>query len=263
MLLKLCLIHIIPFAFLLAGSCSGESILEQTVLQSDSRRPIYLIAHRVLHASAVPQALSDGANALEVDVAPYNGVWPQDTVEKLFSAVAAQHKDGKPITFLWLDIKHPGHCSSAGNECIITELQQMAQKKLKSVGVRVLYGFSLDHSNSGAWETIAKNLTANEAMGLNARLNRPSIHSLERDRAKPRRPRIGKVFGWTITDKEENTDTAGTLLGFAKVDGLIYGEVLSHYRDNESNRIAIREIKKWLWNNSKTHRAAGQGDSPW
>ncbi|KAA8651118.1 uncharacterized protein ATNIH1004_003811 [Aspergillus tanneri] len=94
MLLKLCLIHIIPFAFLLAGSCSGESILEQTVLQSDSRRPIYLIAHRVLHASAVPQALSDGANALEVDVAPYNGVWyawhadkntpwdrPQDTVE--------------------------------------------------------------------------------------------------------------------------------------------------------------------------------------
>ncbi|KAA8641298.1 uncharacterized protein ATNIH1004_002038 [Aspergillus tanneri] len=173
MLLKLCLIHIIPFAFLLAGSCSGESILEQTVLQSDSRRPIYLIAHRVLHASAVPQAFSDGANALEVDVAPYNGVWyawhadkntpwdrPQDTVEKLFSAVAAQHKDGKPITFLWLDIKHPGHCSSAGNECIITELQQMAQKKLKSVGVRVLYGFSLDHSNSGAWETIAKNLTA-------------------------------------------------------------------------------------------------------
>jgi hypothetical protein len=197
----------------------------------------------------------------------------------------------------------------------IAELQEMAQKKLEPVGIQVLYGFSPEDSEGDAWKRVASSLSANEAVGVNARaqraidifsreenkqvipahqrvmdfgfsfLNLPlvmdchndrrnwgkysgvcyelSAAAKERDRVKPRRPRLGRVFGWTITDDQKDTDTVGSLLGFANVDGLIYGEIVSEYRDNESNRIALREITKWLQGNSKTHRVAGQNDSPW
>ncbi|KAH8433982.1 uncharacterized protein LDX57_011618 [Aspergillus melleus] len=319
--------YLISLVFLLASSCSGDNVPGQTVLGTDSRRPVYLIAHRLLENKAIPQALSDGANAFEIDVAPSNGIWyawhadkftpgdkPKDTIDELFDAVATHRRNGKPITFVWLDIKNAGDCSSVGKGCII-ELQRMAQKKLEPVGVRVLYGFDVDDADSDAWMRVARSLSANEAVGVNARaqhaidifsrdhnkamipahqrvmsfgfsfLSLPkvrechndrrnwgkyagvcyelSVAAKERDRAKPRRPRLGRVFGWTITAAEENSEVTENLLGFAKVDGLIYGEVLSEYRDSKSNRIAVEEMKKWLRNNSKTHRPADRDDSPW
>ncbi|KAK1141869.1 hypothetical protein N8T08_008382 [Aspergillus melleus] len=320
--------YLISLVFLLASSCSGDNVPEQTVLGTDSRRPVYLIAHRLLQNKAIPQALSDGANAFEIDVAPSNGTWyawhddkftpgdkPKDTIDELFDAVATHRRDGKPITFVWLDIKNPGDCSSAHKGCI-TELQKMAQKKLvEAVGIRVLYGFDVDDADSDAWMRVARSLSASEAVGVNARaqeaidifsrghnkalipahqrvmtfgfsfLSSPvvrechndrrnwgkyagvcyelSVAAKERDRAKPRRPRLGRVFGWTITAAEKDGEIADNLLGFAKADGLIYGEVLSEYRDSKSNRIAVEEMKKWLRKNSKTHRPADNNDRPW
>lgn len=84
-----------------------------------------------------------------------------------------------------------------------------------------------------------------------------------RDRSGRRKPRFGKVFGWTIRGENRGSGYVETLMGTAKVDGLIYGEATYDYRDHPDNRAAIQQVKDWVYDNSNTHRVAGLQDTPW
>ena len=335
MLLTLYLAQILLSVSLLCNTCWSFDHANQTVSQlieptteSDNRHPIYLIAHRVLHTGAITQALSDGANAFEMDVAPHKGILyafhddpmsdftgrnkPGDTVKAMFDRVVELRNTGSNLSFVWLDIKKPGTWSGGDTECSIRNLQRMARDTLGQVGVAVMYGFSQRDTALPAFTSLAKSLNRNEAIDINGRasavkniftsaeiktvpakqrvmdfgvsfLNLPKamdcdypskLHSFGgicyelhkaarlRDRQEPRKPILGKVFGWTLRVQDKMT-TVEKLLGFAKADGLIYGEATHDYRNHKDNRAAIQRIKDWLQKNHKTHRAAGQEDRLW
>ncbi|KAA8651119.1 uncharacterized protein ATNIH1004_003812 [Aspergillus tanneri] len=119
----------------------------------------------------------------------------------------------------------------------------MAQKKLKSVGVRVLYGFSLDHSNSGAWETIAKNLTANEAMGLNARAQ-SAIDTFSSKQNKNMIPSHQRVidFGFSALWLPRIMDCHNDRRNWGKYSGVCYELSAA---SKERDRAKTKEAQDW------------------
>ena len=147
-------------------------------------RPFYLIAHRVLVAQGVKDALAHGANAIEIDMtawkkegwfACHDGWLPGrgDTAIKMFQTIAEERKAGKAITFVWLDIKNPDRYSVQEpdeRQSSIQALQSLAQQILEPHGVRVLYGFYKSYQtakNGDAYKFIRDSLDANEAINLN------------------------------------------------------------------------------------------------
>lgn len=99
-------------------------------------RPVYVVAHRVLTAEGVRNALAHGANALEVDATAWtDGGWYADhdrtitsrgdTVEEVFDQAATERAHGARINFVWLDIKNPDFCDSSSPQrthCSVTGL---------------------------------------------------------------------------------------------------------------------------------------------
>ncbi|OQE46843.1 hypothetical protein PENCOP_c001G02505 [Penicillium coprophilum] len=310
---------------LLSSLCWGfENPAQQVVgIQIKSQRPIYLIAHRVLHTTAIPIALRDGANAFEMDVAPYGGKLyayhddigpggkPGHTVEEMLDTFA-QHAN--ETNFVWFDIKKPNTWASKGTS--IEKLQRMVQEKLEPVGIRALYGFSMKDTGLEEFDKLAKSLSGNEAISIGGRngpvgrtfdsvssdklsvkqkvmdygisfLNLPYAMDCDWPRDKedviyptgvcyelyqgakllrdrqPRKPKVGMTFGWTIRANDEGTNRVDKLLGFAKADGLIYGEATHDYRDSPDIRVAIGLIQSWLDQHSETHRRATKSDVPW
>jgi hypothetical protein len=292
-------------------------------IQTKPQRPIYLIAHRVLHTTAIPIALRDGANAFEMDVAPYNGklyayhddIVPSDkpghTVEAMLDTFAEHANE---TNFVWFDIKKPKTWASKGTS--IEKLQKMVQEKLEPAGIRALYGFSMKDTGLKEFDKLARSLSGNEAISINGRngavgrtfdsvssdklsvkqkvmdygisfLGLPYVMDCDWPRDKedvfyptgvcyelyqgakllrdrqPRKPKVGMNFGWTIRADDEGTDRVDKLLGFAKADGLIYGEATYDYRDHPDIRVAIGLIKSWLDQHSETHRRATKSDVPW
>lgn len=148
--------------------------------------PIYAIAHRVLSVQGVKDAISHGANALEIDLTPWNkkegedGWWADhdqradgkyrgDTASTMFNAIADQRRGGKNLTFVWFDLKSPDKCGlNATAGCSIIALRELAKDILHPVDVRVLFGFSVNGIRGAYYDWICEKAAANkyEAIGL-------------------------------------------------------------------------------------------------
>ncbi|POR33147.1 Uncharacterized protein TPAR_06659 [Tolypocladium paradoxum] len=154
--------------------------LNDPVVRTVTRRPLYVIAHRVLTIHGVKAALSQGANALEIDVTPWpSGWWADhdgsatsagDTVEKMFQAIAEQRRAGENVIFVWLDIKSPNWCDPRQpktRHCSVIALQEQARRILEPADVRVLYGFYGGAASGVGYDFICDDLDENEAINLN------------------------------------------------------------------------------------------------
>jgi len=144
-----------------------------------TRMPFYLIAHRVSTVQGVQDALSHGANAIEMDLTAYNsgwyvdhdGIWITrgDTARQMFQAIADARQAGRTITFVWLDIKNPDYCGSnkpMTEPCSIETLQELARDILQPYGVRVLYGFYGGSNIGPAFNRVIASLNDYEAIDL-------------------------------------------------------------------------------------------------
>lgn len=143
-------------------------------------RPLYTIAHRVLTVQGVKDALSHGANALEIDARPWPSGWladhdgsptsAGDTIEIMFETIAEERRKGHNMIFVWLDIKTPDLCDpsdSMRRHCSIVGLRELARHILEPAQVQVLYGFSWAYYT--AYDVILNDINANEAITLNGR----------------------------------------------------------------------------------------------
>lgn len=140
------------------------------------QRPTWAIAHRVLTTGGVTTALSNGANALEIDATAWRKGWwadhdgtltsAGDTMSDMFDQVAKEHEGGRRVSFVWLDMKNPDWCDSSDPEwrhCSVAALRDMAREKLESKGIRVLYGFYGTEGGSG-WKSLLGDLKPKEAV---------------------------------------------------------------------------------------------------
>ncbi|KAL8919125.1 MAG: hypothetical protein Q9172_005129 [Xanthocarpia lactea] len=141
-------------------------------------RPFYLIAHRVLTSKGIDDALSHGANSIEIDMsAKEEGWWAdhdnsgdsaRDSANDIFHKIARERQSGKSITFVWLDIKTPDWCDPNDPKwyhCSVGGLRDLAREILQPAGVRVLYGYILGAS-SKTYPYIRDGLNSNEAINL-------------------------------------------------------------------------------------------------
>ncbi|KAL4949684.1 hypothetical protein BDW69DRAFT_197887 [Aspergillus filifer] len=244
------------------------------------QRPAYAIAHRVLHPKGVTAALSHGANAIEVDLTAWNTPWvPQlwadhdatgesagSKARELFEFIAEERKDGASITFVWLDIKAPGHCPFA----------DIVRETLEPAGVvRALYGF-YGNEDSRALRVMRITLNSNEAIVLSgdpsdvldsysANFSSLAVKQRVMDYGWPKlyhnfgdchevtgnqtcaelrdgahardEGKLGKIFGWTSTSGD--IQRVRSLLGVQHIDGMIYGsQEMDYEKDDEVARNA-------------------------
>ncbi|GHG91837.1 phospholipase [Streptomyces lanatus] len=143
-------------------------------------RPVYAVAHRVLTAEGVVNALAHGANALEMDATAWtDGGWYADhdgtitsrgdTMEVVFDRVAIERARGARVNFVWLDIKNPDFCDGSSPQrthCSVAGLRDLARRKLENQGVRVLYGFATSSVGGVGWKAVADGLTAKEGVAV-------------------------------------------------------------------------------------------------
>ncbi|MFM9368468.1 phospholipase [Streptomyces sp. Da 82-17] len=140
------------------------------------QRPTWAIAHRVLTAEGVSAALRDGANALEIDATAWKeGWWADhdgtltsygDPMADMFDQVAKEHRAGRQVSFVWLDMKNPDWCESSDPErkqCSAAALRDLARNKLESHGIRVLYGFYGTEGGRG-WKDVTGSLNSKEGV---------------------------------------------------------------------------------------------------
>lgn len=146
----------------------------ETRIDKQNQKPIYAIAHMVLSAQGMKDAIKNGANSFEIDLTAWDkwfadhdgtGDSAGDTAQDLFKAVADERKAGTDIPFVWLDIKDPDKCGSEDENCGIKKLQTLCRQLLQPAGVRVLYGF-FQTEDSRAYEVISNSLNDNEAVVL-------------------------------------------------------------------------------------------------
>ncbi|WP_187370014.1 phospholipase [Streptomyces boluensis] len=240
------------------------------------QRPTWAIAHRVLTTEGVTAALGDGANALEIDATAWKeGWWADhdgtltsygDTMADMFDRVAKEHRTGRQVSFVWLDMKNPDWCDSRDPEkeqCSAVALRDLARSKLESQGIRVLYGFYGTEGGSG-WKDLTGSLNSKEgvaysgdyadvrdgyaehgaAIAQNQRVMDQGLFSMAlkfgtireelraggeaRDRGE-----LAQTVGWTVGPGDRKR--AETLLDDsdtgAAVDALIYGNRMSCYPD--------------------------------
>ncbi|KAI4274723.1 MAG: hypothetical protein LQ337_003722 [Flavoplaca oasis] len=273
-------------------------------------RPVYLIAHRVLTSKAVDDALKNGANALEVDVSAFKEGWwadhdhgPntwRDSAKDLFNKIAKERRNGKSITFVWLDIKTPDKFDPNDpnqQQSSVRGLQDLARQILQPAGVRVLYGYILREkgTTSNTYPFIRDRLNSNEAINLDGNpkealqrfqssgptnkykrvssygwpeistgfgnCREASYQTCTELRQAVDSGQFGKVFGWTST--EGDGEYVKKELETAGVDGIIYGLSNEDYVDGLKTRAAAKDIVDWIKSHPGQGFIATNDDSPW
>lgn len=162
---------------LLAGIVQPVTIPLSSTGASANSRPLYAIAHRVITRAGVTDAVSHGANAVEIDMFAWRDGWwadhdgteesKGDSARDMFEEVARKRKEGAPITFVWLDIKNPDWCDlddPVWKHCSVAGLQDLAREVLEPADVRVLYGFL--EAGGKAFEFLRGSMDENEAFNL-------------------------------------------------------------------------------------------------
>lgn len=268
-------------------------------LGSRATKPFYAIAHRVLTVQGVKDAASHGANAIEIDFQPWPSGWWADhdgtqtsaggTARDVLQAVADQRRAGKPITFVWFDIKWADTCDADDPKwvhCSVIGLRDLAREILQPVGVRALYGFYGINYKYNAYTRIANKLNSNEAVNLDG-----SLASVQQnfDSAGPgfanRRvyssgdPNIGNGFASRVADLKQAsseghfakvfswTSASGDaayvkqLVDEIKVDGIIYGYSGSNY--DSGAQAALKVVTTAVNAASSQYYLATTADNPW
>ncbi|PFH61232.1 hypothetical protein XA68_17930 [Ophiocordyceps unilateralis] len=146
---------------------------------TDGPKPFWAIAHRVLCAEEVRAAVSDGANAIEVDLAVTNRKWYADHHDfgrstfkgheawKVFQEVSKLfQKDNRNISFVWFDLKTPDKCEPMDEQCGIKVLHDLYRQYLRPHTVHVLWGFYEKEIGSPAMNWIRDNMDRGAALNI-------------------------------------------------------------------------------------------------
>ncbi|RDA94975.1 hypothetical protein CP533_0102 [Ophiocordyceps camponoti-saundersi (nom. inval.)] len=158
----------------------SRTITSSTPVANDTvagPRPFWAIAHRVLDKNGVEAALEHGANAIETDITAQKGEgwWADhdgnsrskgDKMNDLLAAVADSRRAGKPISWVWFDLKNPDECGAEDASCNIEALRKLARETLEPVGVKVLWDFIGPDAKGRAFGVIRDDLNENEALGI-------------------------------------------------------------------------------------------------
>ncbi|KAL1881287.1 hypothetical protein Daus18300_001139 [Diaporthe australafricana] len=282
-----------------AGTTEGETLL----LDSRAAKPFYAIAHRVLTVQGVKDALSHGANAVEIDFQPWtNSGWWADhdgtpnsaggTARDVLQAVADQRRAGRPVTFVWFDIKNADWCDAddpALVHCSVVGLRDLAREILQPVGVRALFGFYMTTGYKyNANTRIANSLNSNEAVNLDGSLSwaqqgfdtagpgdqsrrvyswgNPTIQDGFGDRVANLEEaalsgKFAKVFSWTTTSGD--SAYVNQLVDPIKVDGIIYGHSGANYDNSANVQTALQDVTNAVKAASGQYYLAATVDNPW
>lgn len=273
-------------------------------LHSRAAKPFYAIAHRVLTVQGVKDALSHGANAIEIDFTPWSktaeGWWADHdgtqnsaggTARDVLQAVADQRRAGKPVTFVWFDIKWADWCNADDPQwvhCSVTALRDLAREILQPVGVRALYGFYGTQYKYNTYGRIANNLNSNEAVNLDGSLSwaqqgfdgsgpsaqsrrvyswgDPTIRNGFNDRvadltAAASSGKFAKVFSWTAASGD--SAYVKQLVDSIKVDGIIYGYSGANYDNGAAAQTALKDVTSAVKAASGQFYLATTNDNPW
>jgi hypothetical protein len=271
-------------------------------LNSRAAKPFYAIAHRVLTVQGVRDALSHGANAVEIDFQPWsNSGWWADhdgtqnsaggTARDVIQAVADQRRAGKPVTFVWFDIKNADWCNADDPKwvhCSVTALRDLAREILQPVGVRALYGFYGTTYKYNAYSRIANSLNSNEAVNLDGNLawaqrgfdsagpgdrsrrvyswGDPTIRNGFENRVADLKQAassgsFAKVFSWTSAYGD--SAFVKRLVDEIKVDGIIYGYSGANYDNSASVQTALKDVTSAVQTASGQYYLATTADNPW
>ncbi|KAI4246293.1 MAG: hypothetical protein L6R40_001961 [Gallowayella cf. fulva] len=291
---------------LVAGNNAIYHQIDQRALSSQGR-PFYLIAHRVLTSKGIDDALKNGANAVEIDMNAYEqGWWADhdraanswgDSAKDIFNKIASERRNGKIITFVWLDIKNPDWCDPNDpkwQHCSVGGLRDLARQILQPAGVRVLYGY-IFNANSKTYPFIRDGLNSNEAINLDGNPKK-ALGLFEAGGPKDRSRRVssygdsdfsfefgncqeneyytctelrqavasgkfGKAFGWTSTVGKG--DYVRKELDVAGVDGIIYGFASADYKDTADTRATAKDIVDWVKSHPDRRFIATNDSPPW
>ncbi|KAM0415977.1 hypothetical protein ACHAPT_013076 [Fusarium lateritium] len=274
----------------------------------NNARPFYAIAHRVLTVGGARDAAEHGANAIEIDMYAWSAGWWADhngtptsygdTAEDMFKSIANLRREGKPILFVWLDIKNPDYCNPgipSERKCSIDALRDLARLHLEPVGVRVLYGFYGSTVEKPAYRRVFEGLNNNEALNINGELpevteafqrngepeksrrvmsygyynlpfefgncQEPSYYTCTELRKGAEADSFGQVFGWTAAAGQNGLVDA--LVSNAGVDGIIYGFQMTYYYDHADTRSAIASIRDAVSRLPGKRYLSGLEDKPW
>ncbi|KAL6714781.1 hypothetical protein ACLMJK_007041 [Lecanora helva] len=174
--------------------------------RADTPRPIWMIAHKCLTIQGIDDAISNGANAVEMDLTSYKeGWWAQHTdqpkyapIRDLFDHISAKKAAGANIQWVWLDIKTPDAIPDGYGS--IEGLQKLVREHLLPHGVGALYGFAV--GTGDALDYIKETITSGEAVNYDGSSNDSDQNKTPKDTVKalenvPVDNRVGS-YGWDL-----------------------------------------------------------------
>ncbi|KAK2613149.1 hypothetical protein N8I77_000076 [Diaporthe amygdali] len=213
------------------------------------------------------------------------------TAREVLRAVADQRRAGKPVTFVWFDIKNADWCNADDPQwvhCSVTALRDLAREILQPVGVRALYSFYGTNYKYNAYSWIANNLNSNEAVNLDGNLpwaqqnfdssgpgdksrrvyswGNATIKDGFADRVANLKEaassgKFAKVFSWTTSSGD--SAYVKQLVDSIKVDGIIYGYSGANYDNGAIVQTALKDVTNAVNAASGQYYLATTGDTPW